>query len=534
MRFSTWTAALGAAALIVSGGCANSGEDPTNSRRGRSPADDTRVDRPDGGADRRSKPAAGAMKHTLAFPTGDRETSVVMLEVDSPDEVRLGQSFQQTLRVTNLTDTPLENVQVRNAAVGAAGATTQRAGANGDNAGAASARPENAGGVMATPAAGDSATPVWNVGTLKPKESRTYNVSDVADAEGAMSSCLTVAYAPTLCVGVRVVKPELQLAKAGPSSVLICQPIEYTYTVTNTGTGTVRNVVVEDTLPEGLATADNNRAVRFTVDSLGAGERKQQAVAVKATRTGQFGSRAVARGQGVEAQSREVATQVREAALAVNVEAPESRYSSEAVDYRVTVRNTSDVPAERTVVKLSGAGIERLADRDLGTIPAGESRSFAVSTRAGRQAGTLTLNANATAVCAKPATASAGVNILTVPALQLECIDGSDPVRVGANTTYTITARNEGTGPDKNIALTAKLPPELQFVRSAQGGASAVTAKGQDLTFGPIAELAPGASVTWTIEVKALKAGDVRFYTALNSDSLGEAANETEPTRIIE
>jgi hypothetical protein len=253
MRFSTWTAALGAAALIVSGGCANSGEDPTNSRRGRSPADDTRVDRPDGGADRRRKSAAGEMKHTLAFPTGDRETSVVMLEVDSPDEVRLGQSFQQTLRVTNLTDTPLENVQVRNAAVGGADATAQRAGANGTNdganAGAANARPERADRAAATSAAGDNATPVWNVGTLRPKESKTYNLSDVADAEGAMSNCLTVAYAPTLCVGVRVVKPELQLAKAGPSSVLVCQPIEYTYTVTNTGTGTVRNVVVEDTLP---------------------------------------------------------------------------------------------------------------------------------------------------------------------------------------------------------------------------------------------------------------------------------------------
>ncbi|HEX8340242.1 MAG TPA: hypothetical protein VF624_04970, partial [Tepidisphaeraceae bacterium] len=450
------------------------------------------------------------------------------LEVDTPDEVRLGQSFQQTLRVTNLTDTPLENVSVRNAAVAMNSAATRpAAGADNDATGREAARDDR------SAAANDSAAPVWNVGTLRAKESKTYNLSDVADQEGAMSNCLTVAYAPTLCVGVRVVKPELQVAKAGPSSVLICQPIEYTYTVTNTGTGTVRNVVVEDTLPEGLA-ADNGRAVRFTVDSLGAGEKKQQTVAVKATRTGQFGSRAIARGQGVEAQSRPVNTQVREAALAVNVEAPESRYSSEAVDYRVTVRNTSDVPAEKTVVRLSGAGIERLSDRDLGTIPAGESRSFAVSTRAGRQAGTLTLNANASAVCAKPAVASAGVNILTVPALQLECIDGSDPVRVGANTTYTITARNEGTGPDKNIALTAKLPPELQFVRSAPGGASTVTAKGQDLTFGPVADLAAGASVTWTIEVKALQPGDVRFYTALKSDSLGEAANETEPTRIIE
>src|SRR5687768_3632419 len=51
----------------------------------------------------------------LAYPTGDRQTSLLLLEVDSPPEVRVGRPYRYTVRVTNLTETPLHGVAVRDA-----------------------------------------------------------------------------------------------------------------------------------------------------------------------------------------------------------------------------------------------------------------------------------------------------------------------------------------------------------------------------------------------------------------------------------
>jgi uncharacterized repeat protein (TIGR01451 family) len=512
----------------------------------------------DGGADR-ARVANGQAAYSLAFPTGDRATSIVLLEATGPEQVRLGQPYNYDLKVTNLTDTPLNDVRVERLTprvgpesmnvTGSTGTTrpTTRPGA----AGMAARDPARNAAGEARPAAAraggdDDANPVtaervpgpvevWSVGSLQPKESKTRQMSGTADEEGVIGNCLSVAYRPTLCVLTRVVKPELQVVKEGPAQVLICNPITYTYRVTNTGTGALTGVRVEDQLPEGLTAAEGGgRTVSANVGDLREGETKTVTAAVRPARTGTFASRATARSGEIAAQSREVSTVIREPALAVNVEGPQAQYVGQAINYRVTVQNTSDVPAEGTVVRLSSVGgSERLPDQTIGTLPPRESRSFQVNigpARAGQPNASLTAAAQAT--CARPAQDSASVNILTIPALQLECVDGQDPVIVGQNTTYTVTVRNEGSGADNNIELKAVLPPELQFVRAGAGGASNITAQGQNLTFGPVPTLASGATATWTIEVKALRPADARFYVEMNSSSLGRPAAETEPTRI--
>ena len=119
---------------------------------------------------------------------------------------------------------------------------------------------------------------------------------------------------------------------------------------------------------------------------------------------------------------------------------------------------------------------------------------------------------------------------MTIAALLLEAVDLSDPVRVGENVVYRITVTNQGSGPDTNIRVTAKLPNEEQYV-SARGSTEA-TAEGQTVKFAPIAILAAGRSAQWEMTVAAKQAGDVRFEVQLESDSLSKPANETEPTRL--
>jgi uncharacterized repeat protein (TIGR01451 family) len=498
-------------------------------RGGDSPAE-SRTGRADGGADRRE--SGGQFQYTLAYPTGERETSLLLLEVAVPQRASVGRPYNYAVRVTNLTDTPLHGVAVREAGAAAAAAVSGPDAARAHANAASAARPGARGGATTRPGAEDGERIAWDVGTLGPKQTRTQEFTATADQVGTLQTCLAVSYEPTLCVALEVTQPELEIVKAGPSDVLICQEIPYTYTVRNAGSGPAENVVLEDKLPDGLQTAEGRNVVTANIGTLKQGESKNVTARLRAQRTGRFASRAVARMAGNVTQSRAVTTVVREPVLAVEVEAPEATYVGQALNFRVTVRNTGDAPAEKTVLRLSGVGgTERLADRDLGTIAPGAAQAVNVSTRAGSDA-RASLTATAEAVCARPAVDEAAVEIRTVPALQLEVVDGEDPVQVGADTTYTINVRNEGSGPDRDVVLRGTLPAEMQFVSGK--GATRVTAQGREVTFAPVAELPPGAVATWTIVVRARASADARFGLELNSAALGRPAVETEPTRIFD
>src|SRR5690242_7491102 len=49
---------------------------------------------------------------TMAFPTGDRTSSVLLLEKIQPQEVRVNQPYSYQLRVTNLTNQTLNGVTI--------------------------------------------------------------------------------------------------------------------------------------------------------------------------------------------------------------------------------------------------------------------------------------------------------------------------------------------------------------------------------------------------------------------------------------
>ena len=107
-------------------------------------------------------------------------------------------------------------------------------------------------------------------------------------------------------------------------------------------------------------------------------------------------------------------------------------------------------------------------------------------------------------------------------------VDISDPIAVGNNETYVITATNQGSAPDTNIRITCTLENTQQYVSSS--GATTGSSAGSTITFAPLATLAPKAQATWRVTVKAVKAGDVRFTAVMNTDQLTRPVQETEAT----
>lgn len=456
-------------------------------------------------------------RFSLAYPTGDKASSAVLLEKDSPREVRVGQPYEYDIKVTNLTDKPL------------AGVTVVESVARGFE--FESSEPTT----RPTDADIELGLSRWVVGELGPKEAKTIRVRAVPGEAGTAAACLAVTYQPTLCTTVQVVNPQLKLTKQGPSQAHICDRIEYRYVVSNTGTGVAKGVVVSETLPDGLTTEDGKTEVVVKVGDLAAGKSNDFTVVMKPAKAGEFTSRAVARSQAKdEVTSGKVTTLVQQPVLAVDAFGPEWQYVDEPVTYTVRVTNKGDAPAREALLRLDAPALaEDARVRQLGTIEPGQTQTVSVTVE-GSSGGTadqsLKLTATAASECAAEVADTAVTTVKTIPALLLETVDNLDPVQVGQATTYTITVKNQGSAPANNVAITAELPAELQYVEGS--GQTEIKADGQKLTLAPIKSLAPGEVATWWVQAKATKAADVRFRIELNSDYLDKPVPEVEPTRL--
>ncbi|MDV6030398.1 MAG: DUF11 domain-containing protein [Phycisphaera sp. RhM] len=203
------------------------------------------------------------------------------------------------------------------------------------------------------------------IATLKPGDSRVFIVTATADEEGELRSCLEIAsYTPALCLTSQVVKPELELTKTAPKEVGRCEVIELTYEVKNGGSGDLGKLTVTDSLGEGLATIDGNNELSFPVDGLAAGDSRQFVARVYAQKSGEFSSRAVAKAEESDLQSRskKTTTKVIAADLDARVTGPSRIYGDGLATFTATITNTGNVAAESVDVTVNWPAAANLAD----------------------------------------------------------------------------------------------------------------------------------------------------------------------------
>lgn len=510
---------------VVLAGCAGpeiSGTVSDSERRAVSPRDDASPQRQPKPQHVSAGPTAPGMNRvSMAYPTGDPKTSTVGIDKVVPREVRLDQPFAYELKVTNLTDQNLHSVEVSDAVS--------------SNMKIVGSSPQGK--------VDEENYVRWSLGSLGPNESKTIRVRAVATAQDVVTSCASVSYNALLCASIPVVEPQLRITKTGPAEVLLCDGVVYRFSVTNSGTGSIQNVRINDPLPDGMTTKNGSRSVTFDVGTLTPGQSRQYTSQVTASRTGRFVNKATASGDGdVSAASAEVATVVRQPVLKITKTGPADRFIGQTVTHEITVANTGDGAARDTVVQdtlSSGATLVSASDGgrlvggkvtwDLGTLEPKASKKVTLGIRAD-VAGVIHNSAEARAYCASPVTAAAQTQFKGIPAILLEVVDQKDPIEVGQDVTYVITTTNQGTAPGTNITIRCNLEHNMQYVSSS--GATRGSARDGTVTFEPVTSLPPGREASWRVVVKATEPGDVRFKVSMNSDQLGRPVEETEATNL--
>ncbi len=463
---------------------------------------------------------AGKTHVAMAFPTGNTKTSVILLEKISPAEIRVGQPFEYTIDVTNLTNCKLDDVVV----------TDQLP----DMFELKGSQPQ-----ARVSAEGEAR---WAVGTIDGEETKTIRVSGVAKKTGEVTHCAKVEYRTNLCLTVNVVEPKLHLVKTAPAEALLCDDIPVRLVVSNLGSGSAQNVQVVDTLPEGLMTTDGKNRVAMDIGQLGAGESRELTFVAKANRTGTFRNSAKATGEGGLMASAETSTIVRQPVLTIAKTGPDNRFVGRPLDYVITVANRGDAPAANLVVQDPlpvGTSLVKASDNGMlqggrvtwtmERLDPGQSKTLSLMLRAD-SIGTVRNVATATAVCAAPVSATAQTVVAGVPAILLEVIDLDDPIEVGAKETYVIVVTNQGSAPGTNITVTGTFEDSMNYVSSS--GPTIGTLVGRSVKFAPLPSLGPKEKATYRVVVEAAKTGDTRFNVSLSSDQLTRTVDETEATNI--
>ncbi len=459
------------------------------------------------------------VRRELAYPTGDRATSVVLLQRVAPETVRMGQPYEYTVTITNLTQTEVKEVVL-----------TEEIAAN-----------LQVARITPQPTSRDGNRVSWSFATLGPRQSVEVRIAGTPSEMAEIICCATVTFKTLVCGTTRVVQPALELVKQTPPEVVICEPIPVRLVVSNPGSGLARNVVINDPLPEGWTTRDGQRVISIDVGDLPAGQSREYTVEVRAARTGQFTNSATAREAGGLTADASSSTVVRKPELAVTKSCPQYRYVGRPATFEITVTNTGDAVARDTVVldqlpagtELVGVGQNgRLHGREvrwsLGDLAPGQSKTVTMTVKLTRR-GNITNTAFARAYCAE-GQASCTLESRGIPAILLEVVDLQDPVEVGTTTTYLITVLNQGSADGTNIVIECELPPEESFVSA--DGPTAHELRGRKVHFAPLPSLAPKARVSYRVVVKGEAVGDVRFRVSLNSDQMRSSADETESTHI--
>ncbi|AQQ08815.1 Cysteine-rich outer membrane protein [Sedimentisphaera cyanobacteriorum] len=378
------------------------------------------------------------------------------------------------------------------------------------------------------------------LGQMQPDSSSEIEITGKAADMEAIQNCTTYSYLIPSCSYTRVVNPELIVEQELPAEAIVCDDITVSYTVTNPGSGVAKDVVIRENLPAGMQLKEGGKQVRIDAGDLAAGESKSFNTVLSAKKADTYKITPMAiSASNLEASDEDEILLVKPE-IEVASKCADKIYLGRNIDYHFTIENTGDGAAKNLVVTDSvPQGCEFLSASNGGTFQDGKVVWNIPQLAAGKKInamikvkpskiGSYTNRVAAKSYCASMNSDNCTTKVLGIPAILLEVIDVTDPIEVGGQETYVITATNQGTAVGTNIKITCKLEDTQSFIRTE--GATEAIVSGSTIELQPLAKLAPKNKAQWKVIVKAESAGDVRFSVSMVSDQLDREVIETEST----
>lgn len=423
----------------------------------------------------------------------DPPVPVVTIRVRVPAAVAPGGEAVYKIHVDNVSGAPAHRVRVRNPI------------------------PANSKFISADPAPETEGQElVWAFGTMKAGEQRVITMVLQADGKGDIENTARVSFEHGQTTKTRVASA-MRIDKRAPERALVLDSWTYTIDVTNTGTSPMVDIVVSDTIPEGLEFLTSNPSTRgenpltWNIARIEPGQAKRIEYQVAAKKAGDYSTTAKITASSGFSREASCRTIVGESKLRMYKSGPDKRAVGRPATYHITLENEGIDPVRNirlaskidpSFVMLAASGGGRLiggeAVWDIPYLDPGQRKTVQLVVRATR-AGELIGRAECVAERIGQGIQGEKTTVFEQRMdLVVEIDKTVDPVEVGEVATYTIKAINMGQGPTMGSVLQVGLPEDWKNV-AGKGPGVAATQNGAMLIFGNIGPLEPGREIQFQV-----------------------------------
>ena len=388
---------------------------------------------------------------------------------------------------------------------------------------------------------------MWDFGFMAPGQKEIITITGTAAKTGKVvhrGNADLIFRLGQMSAIMEVVNPSLLFTIEAPKSVIVTEVFPVNMSFKNNGSATVLDASLEHTL-DGFRTAKGNNKIKIDIGDLQPGDTRNFQMDLTAPKTGAFNNKFVAKAKDGVTASQVMKIMVKQPKLQIAGTAPKMRYVGNKINYAVKIKNIGDGVAKQLVARLNlpagtkfdsadegGQSVGNAIIWNIGSMNAGESKSLTANVVA-QKIMKVTASASAKAFAASPVSTSFMTDVQGIPALLLIVNDVNDPVEVGGTEIYKVIVQNQGSLAATGVQVQCKLEDTMEFVKDS--GPTKVTSKANGVViFAPLKSLGIKETATWVVEVKAKKAGDVRFGASVKCNQLQRSVAEAESTEFYE
>jgi archaellum component FlaG (FlaF/FlaG flagellin family) len=462
-------------------------------------------------------------------PARSPQESEILVEKVVPKTVRPTQKFPIVITVTNKANYKIDNVTV----------TEQK--------------PDGVKFIKAIPTSlvslsADKEPLRWELGTMLPHTKKKITIYGKPTRTGSIRYSgetilnFKVATDNNFSSTVNIIEPHLVFDLNMPGNAIVNTKIPVSMVFKNLGHAKVINAKMIHTLPPGLLTYEGKSKIELNIGTLGPNEKKSYKLNLKGVKIGNYESTLTAVANDGVTASAPMKVKITKPMLTIVGKAPKKRYVGKKTPYDITVKNIGGAPAANTIIELTlpqDVVLHRASDNGKATrkgikwvfksLAAGETKTVHAVTIVKK---IMIAHVNATAIAdhAPKVSTSMSTNVEGIAGLLTTLVDINDPVPLEEEVTYVITANNTGSLPSTGIRIKCEMEDSMEFVKTT--GATKGDIQGSSITFEPLPVLNPNSVAKWRVVVKAVKDGDVRFTTTVESDQLDRPIELIESTHF--
>ncbi len=370
---------------------------------------------------------------------------------------------------------------------------------------------------------------VWNLGELAAGQEVAISMEIVPETEGELGSVASVKFAAQASVRTISTQPKLSIKQTAAPEVLGGDTTTIMIDITNTGSGTAKDVRLEEDVPGIFRHLTGASALQQDVGDLAPGETLRFEIELTALAAGKANN--VVRATSANSATAESSTpiEIRAPKLQMQLVGPKLRHLERPAPYEAVIENvgtalardlyiTARLPRGMNFISATNEGTY-LPDQhavvwNLLELAAGTKAKTEVTLLPVEEGKfTLLMTTEAEGLRADPVERE--VLVEGQSELVFDIDDDNDPIETSGVTTYSVKINNIGTRPDQEVRLVIEIPDGA--VVEQVYAPMKYQASGRQIVFASIPSLASKEQVVVKVAVKHGREGTQILRAALQS-----------------